>query len=138
MKGNDLTEKKLFLEPLQIGLSMYLAAYMCNIFGSQVHWTLKNSDTQENTLQILIWRACMCIYSPISGWYFSVTCVYLYVVEMKTEKGSRNGILENGENVMCMSEADMYLIFCVFWMNIWIKLTMLNTHVVLLILWMTA
>lgn len=94
---------------------MYLAAYMCNIFGSQVHWTLKNSDTQENTLQILIWRACMCIYSPISGWYFSVTCVYLYVVEMKTEKGSRNGILENGENVMCMSEADMYLIFCVFW-----------------------
>lgn len=93
---------------------MYLAAYMCNIFGSQVHWTLKNSDTQENTLQILIWRACMCIV-PYLGWYFSVTCVNLYVVEMKTEKGSRNGILENGENVMCMSEADMYLIFCVFW-----------------------
>lgn len=93
---------------------MYLAAYMCNIFGSQVHWTLKNSDTQENTLQILIWRACMCIVLYL-GWYFSVTCVNLYVVEMKTEKGSRNGILENGENVMCMSEADMYLIFCVFW-----------------------
>lgn len=33
---------------------------------------------------------------------------------MKTEKGSRNGILEKGENVMCMSEADMYLIFCAF------------------------
>lgn len=56
----------------------------------------------------------MCIV-PYLGWYFSVTCVNLYVVEMKTEKGSRNGILENGENVMCMSEADMYLIFCVFW-----------------------
>lgn len=57
----------------------------------------------------------MCIYSFIFGWYFFVICVYLYVVEMKIEKGLRNGILENGENVMCMFEVDMYFIFCVFW-----------------------
>lgn len=79
----------------------------------------------------------MYVYSFIVlGWYFFVICVYLYVVEMKIEKELRNGILENGENVMCMFEVDMYFIFCVFWMNIWIKLTMLNIYVVFLILWM--
>lgn len=55
---------------------MYLAAYMCNIFGSHVHWTLKNSDTQENTLQILIWRACMCII-PYLVDIFCYLCIFV-------------------------------------------------------------